>query len=164
MRYWTNHSLPVIVVLYHPDSKRCHWQLVNARTLVETTRGGWKVLVPEEQVLDKNARGILREAAGGDPYVLRIRELQLAATLDEVASEDNRLVVDIEEWINKTSGRGTIALGVDKEDGEDPTPLASWGVFLGLSGYAEAVPKLFAWADGQRARGDLLTSGQRLED
>ena len=147
VRYWTNHSLPVIVVLYHPDSKRCHWQLVNARTLVETTRGGWKVLVPKEQVLDKNARGILREAAGGDPYVLRIRELQLARPWMRLLLEDNRLVVDIEEWINKTSGRGTIALGVDKEDGEDPTSLASWGVFLGLSGYAEAVPKLFAWAD-----------------
>jgi len=146
VRYWTNHSLPVAVVLYHPVSKRCHWQLVNARTLVETTRGGWKVLVPEEQVLDKNARGILREAADGDPYVLRIRELQLARPWMKLLVEDNRLLVDIGEWINKTSGRGTITLSVDREDGEDPMSLASWGVFLGLSGYAEAVPKLFAWA------------------
>ncbi|MFI0424095.1 hypothetical protein [Spongiactinospora sp. 9N601] len=23
----------------------------------------------------------------------------------------------------------------------------SWGVFLGLTGYAEVVPRLFAWAD-----------------
>ena len=57
-----------------------------------------------------------------------------------------RLVVDIEEWINKTSGRGSIALGIDHEDGKDPEPLASWGIFLGSASYAEIVPTLFRWA------------------
>jgi len=28
VQYWTNHSLPVVVVLYHPETGRCHWQLV----------------------------------------------------------------------------------------------------------------------------------------
>ncbi len=36
---------------------------------------------------------------------------------------------------------------MDNEDCEDPTPLASWGVFLGRSSYAEVVPRLFAWAN-----------------
>jgi hypothetical protein len=27
VRYWTNHSLPVVVVLCHPETNRCHWQL-----------------------------------------------------------------------------------------------------------------------------------------
>ena len=27
MQYWTNHSLPVVVVLYHPETEHCHWQL-----------------------------------------------------------------------------------------------------------------------------------------
>ncbi|MEU8252498.1 hypothetical protein, partial [Nonomuraea sp. NPDC048916] len=49
--------------------------------------------------------------------------------------------------VNKTSGRGTITLGVDNEDGNDPEQLASWTVFLGLSSYVEVVPKLFAWAN-----------------
>jgi hypothetical protein len=58
-----------------------------------------------------------------------------------------RLVIDIEEWINKSSGRGSITLGVDNEDGKDPTPLASWSVFLGFASYEEVVPRLFAWAN-----------------
>jgi hypothetical protein len=29
VQYWLNHSLPVVVVLYHPKAKQCHWQLVN---------------------------------------------------------------------------------------------------------------------------------------
>jgi hypothetical protein len=145
--YWTNHSLPVVVVLYHSETKRCHWQLVNRQTLVKTTTGGWKLLIPETQVLDESARNALRMAAEGDPYVLRIRELQLAKPWMDLLAGGERLVVDIEEWVNKTSGRGSIKLGIDREDGGDPEPIAAWGVVLGLASYAEAVPRLFAWAD-----------------
>lgn len=78
VQYWLNHSLPVVVVLYHPVTRQCHWQLVNRATLEKTSTGGWKLLVPEAQVLDQGAAVPLHAAAEGDPYVLRIRELQLA--------------------------------------------------------------------------------------
>jgi len=145
--YWLNHSLPVAVVLYHPETMRCHWQLVNKQTLTATSTGGWKLLVPEAQVLDARAADALREAAEGDPYALRIRQLQLAKPWIELLASGKRLVVDIEEWINKTSGRGSISLGVDNGDGEKPEELARWGVLLGFASYAEVVPRLFAWAD-----------------
>jgi len=78
--------------------------------------------------------------------VLRIRELQLAKSWMELLASGTRLVIDIEEWINKSSGRGSITLGIDHEDGDDPEPVASWGVLLGYASYAEVVPRLFAWA------------------
>ncbi|MEU8763021.1 DUF4365 domain-containing protein [Streptomyces sp. NPDC048659] len=147
VRYWTHHSLPVVVVLYHPERERCYWQLVDRETLVETSRGGWKLLVPEGQVLDEGARAPLSRAAEGDPYTLRVRDLRLARLWMRMLDDGARLVIDIEEWVNKTSGRGRIALGVDREDGGDPEPLVSWTVYLGRSDYVEVVPKLFAWAD-----------------
>jgi hypothetical protein len=51
VQYWTNHSLPVIVVLYHPGTGRCHRQLVNQKTLNKTPTGSWKLLVPKETCL-----------------------------------------------------------------------------------------------------------------
>ena len=147
VRYWTNHSLPVVVVLYHPERKRCHWQLVNRETLVETSTGGWKLLVPETQVLDEDAREPLREAAEGDPYELRLRELRLAKPWMEMLEAGTRLVVDFEEWINKSSGRGSVSIGVDHEHGYEPDELVTWHFWVGPADYAEAVPKLFAWAD-----------------
>ena len=147
VQYWTNHSLPVVVVLYHPETGRCHWQLVNRKTLVKTSTGGWKLLVPEAQVLDESARAALREAAEGDPYELRLRELRLAKPWMELLASGTRLVVDFEEWVNKTSGRGTVSIGVDKEDGNEPEELVTWHFFPGPADYASAVPKLFAWAD-----------------
>ncbi|MDN3264290.1 DUF4365 domain-containing protein [Streptomyces sp. CSDS2] len=147
VQYWLNHSLPVVVVLYDPATKRCHWQLVNRETLQETSMGGWKLLVPEDHVLDASAAEPLRQAAEGDPYVVRIRELQLALPWMNRLVEGQRLVIDVEEWVNKTSGRGSITLGVDNEDGRGPEELASWSIMLGLASYAEVVPTLFAWAD-----------------
>lgn len=147
VRYWLDHSLPVVVVLVDPEAGTAYWQAVTSRTLERTRAGGWKLRVPSEQLLDASATDALRELADGDPYVLRIRELQLARPWMHMLEQGRRLTVDIEEWINKTSGRGTITLGEDKEDGNEPAPLAEWGVLLGLSNYAEIVPRLFAWAD-----------------
>jgi Domain of unknown function (DUF4365) len=65
VHYWLDHSLPIVVVLCHPATGRCHWQLVNQDALVRTPGGGYKLLVPEAQVLDESACGPLREVAVG---------------------------------------------------------------------------------------------------
>lgn len=144
--YWTNHSLPVVVVLYHPETGQCHWQLVNRKTLVETSTGGWKLLIPKAHLLDETARTPLQDAAEGDPYVLRIRELRLAKPWMELLASGTRLVVDMKEWINKSSGRGSISIGIDHEDGNEPEELVTWQFLVGPTSYAEAVSTLFAWA------------------
>lgn len=55
VRYWTNHALPVVVVLYNPGTAACHWQLVSETTLQRTTSDGRNILVPEANVLDETA-------------------------------------------------------------------------------------------------------------
>lgn len=147
VQYWRDHSLPVVVVLYHPETRRCYWQRVNTETLVKTSADGWKLLIPEAQVLDARARAPLQAAAEGDPYELRLRELRLAKPWMDMLANGTRLVVDFEEWINKTSGRGSVSIGIDHEDGEEPEELVTWYFFPGPASYAETVPKLFAWAD-----------------
>jgi uncharacterized protein DUF4365 len=149
VRYWRDHSLPVVVVMYNPTTGRCHWQRVNRDTLIETSAGGWKLLVPESQVLDGTARASLQVDAEGDPYELRLRELRLAKPWMDMLASGTRLIVDFEEWINKTSGRGSVSIGIDHENGEEPEKLVTWYFFPGPANYADAVPKLFAWADAE---------------
>jgi Domain of unknown function (DUF4365) len=69
VQYWLSHSLPIVVVLFHPDTVRCHWQLVSRDTLVDTSAGGYKLFVPDAQVLEESARGPLRKVAARDPTV-----------------------------------------------------------------------------------------------
>lgn len=144
--YWLNHSLPVAVVLNDEATDVCYWALINRQTLVQAG-AGWKVLVPRDQVLNASAREGLLEATEGDPYELRLRELRLAKPWMEMLSAGTRLVIEFEEWVNKSSGRGSISIGVDHEDGKDPETLAAWHLFIGPSSYADTVPRLFAWAD-----------------
>jgi hypothetical protein len=149
VQYWKDHSLPVVVVLYHPETGRCHWQRISQDNLIPTPTGGWKLLVPEAHVLDDSARTPLQAAAEGDPYELRLRELRLAKPWMEMLANGVRLVVDYEEWINKTSGRGSVSIGIDHEDGNGLEKLVTWHFFPGPASYAEAVPKLFAWTDAK---------------
>jgi hypothetical protein len=48
--YWLGHSLPVIVMLYEPGTKRVYWQHVSDRTVVSTGKGA-KIHVPKSQEL-----------------------------------------------------------------------------------------------------------------
>lgn len=147
VRYWLNHSLPVLIVLVDVAAERCYWQLVNETTLVETSGQSWKVLIPEQHVLDASARETLRDAAEGDLYLLRVRALALDRPWMQLLAERKRVVIEMEEWINKTSGRGSITLGVDNEDGKAPAPLAQWAFLRGPTDYGEAIPRLFPWAE-----------------
>jgi hypothetical protein len=146
IHYWLDHSLPVIAVLYDPEGEKCYWQAVTRATLEQTSKGGWKLLIPERHQLNASAADQLREAAKGAPYELRLRQLQLAKPWMTLLENGNRLVVDVEEWVNKSSGRSAVSLGIDNEDGGPIENLATWGVLKGLATYADILPQLFAWA------------------
>lgn len=147
VHYWVNHSLPVIVVLCDTATRICYWQLVNMTTLERTSDVGWKMLIPEVQKLDEDSRLRLEEAASADPYVLRLRNLQLSRTWMIMLANGERLVIEVEEWINKSSGRGAIKLGVVGPDGLAPDVRANWAIRLPGSEFHSAIPNLFSWAE-----------------
>lgn len=62
-------------------------------------------------------------------------------------ADGHRLMIEIEERMNSTSGLGSITLGMFHPDPGYTTPLVTWGVALGTETYAGAVPRMFAWAD-----------------
>lgn len=79
--------------------------------------------------------------------MLRIRELRLAKPCMALLASGTRVLLDMEEWISKTSGHGLISIGIDHEDGNEPEELVNWRFLVGSTSYMEAVSELFAWAD-----------------
>lgn len=60
--YWQNHSLPVTLMLFDPETEGVYWQHVNADTLVSTGKH-YKVFVPShQQIDDSNAEALSRPA------------------------------------------------------------------------------------------------------
>lgn len=61
LNYWTNHSLPVILVLYHPTERHAIWCHIRVDHYgIRSTGAGWCVEVPKAQRLSKDSVGILR--------------------------------------------------------------------------------------------------------
>ncbi|UBH05290.1 hypothetical protein K8P10_000801 [Leucobacter sp. Psy1] len=145
--YWLEHALPVIVVIYDPDSEAAYWQAVNDRTVVTGSRGGKKILIPQSQQLASMSRPELARVASGKPEELRLRQLRLALPWMNLLRSGRRLLIEAQEWVNKSSGRGDIRIISVDEDNEDAQELGSWFIMVGLRPYEEVLPSLVPWAD-----------------
>jgi hypothetical protein len=146
LSYWLSHALPVVIVLCDLEKEVAYWQIID-KDIVASTGKGWKVIVPFTQVLDPSAADALRGFADDDEYTLRLRRLQMDRPLMELLSPDTRLLVEVMEWINKSSGRGDIKVVAQNMKGQEET-VRDWPFVL-LPGwsYDEALPMLFPWAD-----------------
>lgn len=63
LKYWIEHSLPVIVVICNAKTGVCYWQEVCSGN-VRPLQDGWKMLIPLENVLDAEAMTALSRVAG----------------------------------------------------------------------------------------------------
>lgn len=145
--YWLHHSLPVIVVLHDPSTGRCHWASVDEDSITPTEKG-WKLEVPFGQVLDASAADALRHLADVSPYDKRLTGLVFAKPWMELLDADHRLFLEAEEWVNKSSGRGSLKLTARSEDEEQESIVAEWPfVMFPKTPYVDLFPRLFPWAD-----------------
>jgi tetratricopeptide (TPR) repeat protein/predicted nucleic acid-binding protein len=86
LQYWLGHVLPVVIVMYDPESGKLYWQLVSEDRVTFTERA-WRILIPETQVLDRDAVARLREIANSvpsakdDPLTVSIRVLPPSAAI-----------------------------------------------------------------------------------
>jgi hypothetical protein len=143
--YWMSHSLPVAVVLYSPDRGRAFWQHVSTRTAIETKKA-WKMVIPWSQELSVDSAKSLSEIAEGDPVALWLRRLEMERPWMELIREGQVLVLDVDEWINKSSGRGDFRLLVlDQHMNEQVVRNWPLRIFPGVP-YEELLPQLFPWA------------------
>jgi tetratricopeptide (TPR) repeat protein len=86
LRYWLGHVLPVLIVIYDPVSKTLYWQHVT-EDRIEYTDAKWKILIPCDHVLLRDAaeqlRAIANAASGAseDPVANSLSVLPPAAAL-----------------------------------------------------------------------------------
>ncbi len=147
LSYWLKHKLPVIVVLYDPATEMAHWQSVTEEHIKRTGKG-WKMLIPEHQTIDAFHAEHLENVSDGTPYFQRLSSLQLAHPWIKLLEAGEKLIVKVEEWVNKSSGKCGIELIHVDEDGEEHI-LQEWSyyVYYPGCGVMYGLRKDFPWAD-----------------
>ncbi len=64
LSYWLSHSLPVVLLAHDPDTGLTYWQHFTPDAITYTNQG-WKIRIPPEHVLGRDAREAFTAIAGG---------------------------------------------------------------------------------------------------
>jgi hypothetical protein len=61
--YWLTCQLPILLVLYDPDTNTAYWQHITPET-VQITPTSFKIIIPSSQRLDESSKSALKAIAG----------------------------------------------------------------------------------------------------
>lgn len=149
LNYWDNYSLPVIIVLCDRDKKLCIWESIDKSKVQVISEDTWKITVPKDKIFGGGSIRKLVELAGKQSkYERRFNSLVLEKAWMEEIKNGNRVVLEAEEWVNKTSGRGTVTLKVIDDNTGKETVVLDWPMaFFPMSSYEDVFPRLFPWAE-----------------
>ncbi len=144
-KYWKRYSLPVILVLYNPETNLCIYEVVSDDRIMITGKS-WKIEINEKQKLE-NALYVLRNLNKLESeYHKRLSMLAFAKTLMELTRQE-KLVVKVGEWVNKSSGRGEFIIMTIDNDGTPEKLYEKTILGFGIRPYEEVLPDVFPWAD-----------------
>ncbi|MES0150230.1 DUF4365 domain-containing protein [Mesorhizobium sp. M0012] len=100
LKYWTNHVLPMFLILHNPETGVTLYQRIEQRLCRVTTRD-WSIVVSRDNVLEAGAAGDL--AAGPDldeEGQLRLRFSLDAPLMERFVDADAKMIW--EYWFNKS--------------------------------------------------------------
>lgn len=140
--YWVGHSMPVVLVLYNPETKQAFWQHVSRET-VETTGKGWKVTVPKISMLEQPEHTLKAFASltQPEPYIRRLNRLRIDRHWMELIKRGFEVRVQFDNWINKSLPRYQLTISTEDEVETWPT------LYAPSIGIEQMLSHFFPWAD-----------------
>ncbi|MBR1671931.1 MAG: DUF4365 domain-containing protein [Fretibacterium sp.] len=112
--YWLQHSLPVIVMVYEQGRDRLAWEAVSPDT-IEISGQHWELLVPYDQLYGAESIARIADLSCYSPYLAR---LALDRPWMQLIEMGRGILLEMDEWLNQPSARGSLRLSVLGEGGE----------------------------------------------
>ena len=146
--YWTQNSLPCIVVLYNPDDDMCIWEKLTVETIEKTNGGkgkGFFVKVPMKQLfLNELSNKKLLSFTNLPQHITNYNFLLSQKKFMQIIQDGGEVKLHSTEWVNKSSGKGDTELIID--DGKSIQKY-SYPYWFPFTPYTEVFPRLFPWAE-----------------
>jgi hypothetical protein len=149
--YWGNYSMPVLLVIYDPNTDAAFWQVVNPDT-TQSTRDGFAVDVPESNVFDARcSRDLNAVAAAAKETADGLRDRRIDADLPWIwmLDDGHRLFLEVEQNLLPADGRCVLRMIAHRSD-DDTSVVRTWPwAFLAALDFKDELLELFPWADKQ---------------
>ncbi|WP_193368497.1 DUF4365 domain-containing protein [Pelagibius marinus] len=143
--YWTNHSLPVFLILHNPDTGVTLWQRIERHLIEDGKDGRWAIGIPTDQTLDENHERYIAAGVASDLPSLRRARLALDLPLIMQFAGHSRCYLRIEDWVNKTLNfRGAEVVFSDDPDDEADLSIDAWMPAYTIEYYMAV---FFPWLD-----------------
>lgn len=143
LEYWTNHSLPVLLIAHLPNSNVTYWALVSPKNITQTPNA-WKIEIPKSQVLNATFKLDLIKIGEGTNETIKNRKLILDKPLMEVLQNGGKVCVVFMEWLHKTLNRTPIKIIVTKNGVESVEK--EWGIIYAGYENEDIIKLIFPWA------------------
>lgn len=140
--YWVGHSMPVIIVLFNPETRQAYWQHVSNET-VKATGKGWKIPVPKISIFEKPEKHLsaLEALTQPEPYIRRLNRLRIDRYWMNLIEQGYEVRVEFDDWINKSLDRYQVTISADGKK-------ESWPMLYTPSvGVEGMLSHFFPWAD-----------------
>ncbi|MBV6628297.1 MAG: DUF4365 domain-containing protein [Rivularia sp. (in: Bacteria)] len=105
--YWLNNALPIIIVLHNPSTNLTVWQTINEETIVNTGKN-FKIEIPISKNLTTGSKDALERLMNGSPLLSKFKKLIMDKPIIDMLNNGSKVVIDLECWVNKSSGRADI--------------------------------------------------------
>ncbi|QIM54741.1 DUF4365 domain-containing protein [Hydrogenophaga crocea] len=140
--YWVDHSMPVVLVIYNPETKSAYCREVTRDTVMKTGKL-WKIEVPKIDMLANPKKWLheLESLTQPELYVRRMNRLRIDRRWMDLIAEGWEVRVTFDHWVNKSLPRYQVTIYADEERETWPTLYAPG---VGVKGMLQ---HFFPWAD-----------------
>jgi hypothetical protein len=143
LQYWSNHSLPIFIILHDPETDLTVWQRVERHLITEGEDGAWSIDVPGTNTLDAAHERFLLAGIASDHNSVRRYRLALDLPLIKQFEGQEIAYLRIEEWVNKTLSFRQTEVVFD-ENPEAPADLElDW--YYPAYNVSEFMAEMFPW-------------------
>jgi uncharacterized protein DUF4365 len=119
LKYWNQHTLPVLLILYNPETENMIWQWANTSTARPTDRS-WCINIPKEQIFAEASKAELQNEVWVDDSIGMRRRFALDRQFMQEIDQRDPVFVRIEVWINKSLSYRGLEIRFDNPYKEDP--------------------------------------------
>lgn len=143
--YWTNHSLPVFLILHNTDTGLTLWQRIEPHLIEDGKNGRWAIGIPASQTLDEEHAHLIEAGIASDLPSLRRARLALDLPLIKQFAKHSDVFMRVEDWVNKTLNfRGAEVVFSDVPEDDADLTVDAWMPAYTIDYYMAV---FFPWLD-----------------